>query len=149
MTFGQIKGMMLEIKIMYFYFLFYLFALGRYTGTCVLLEEMLGKNFLYLACRHHVHELILRSVVEIYWKGTSGPNVAIFQRFQQNWNAIDKTQFTTGMQDKFVAKILSGKKDELLAFIDSQFKVLTMFRKAILTMFRRDVKVNKQTCKKN
>ncbi|GBM50933.1 hypothetical protein AVEN_36800-1 [Araneus ventricosus] len=37
---------------------------GRIKGACVLLERKLGKDRLYLPCRHHLYELILKSAFE-------------------------------------------------------------------------------------
>src|SRR6218665_614358 len=31
---------------------------GRKNGTCALLQQKLGKDFLWLACRHHIHEVL-------------------------------------------------------------------------------------------
>jgi len=38
---------------------------GRVNGVCVLLEATLGRNILYLACRHHIHEIMLEEVFSI------------------------------------------------------------------------------------
>lgn len=37
---------------------------GRLNGACVLLEQKLGRDLLYLPCRHHIYEIILRGVFE-------------------------------------------------------------------------------------
>ncbi|GBM71843.1 hypothetical protein AVEN_159962-1 [Araneus ventricosus] len=37
---------------------------GRIEGACVLLERKLGKDLLYLPCRHHVYELVLKSAFD-------------------------------------------------------------------------------------
>ena len=37
---------------------------GMVQGICVRIEKDLGKSLLWLACRHHVHELILKDVFE-------------------------------------------------------------------------------------
>jgi hypothetical protein len=48
---------------------------GEYNGACVLLEERLNKKLLYLACRHHRLELIVKSVFELaFGKSTGKPN---------------------------------------------------------------------------
>lgn len=38
---------------------------GRFNGACVLLEQKLEKELLIFACRHHIYELVLKSVFEI------------------------------------------------------------------------------------
>lgn len=87
------------------------------------MEEKLGRSVLHLACRHHIAELLLRAAVEVYWKVTSGPNMVLFQRFQKEWNSIDKTQYKTGLEDKIVAETVGEKTEEILAFIANQFEV--------------------------
>ncbi|GBO04733.1 hypothetical protein AVEN_173200-1 [Araneus ventricosus] len=37
---------------------------GRIKGACVLLERKLGKDLIYLPCRHPIYELVLKSAFE-------------------------------------------------------------------------------------
>lgn len=69
---------------------------GRLNGACNLLEQMLGRELLYLACRHHVLEVLLRGVFDCKFGSTSGPQPDIFKRFQKEWSAIDKSKFDVG-----------------------------------------------------
>jgi len=62
---------------------------GRSMGACVLLEQMLGKELLYFACRHHVMELVVGAVFQACMGSTSGPEVPLFKRFQTRWEFID------------------------------------------------------------
>jgi hypothetical protein len=44
---------------------------GVYSGAAVLLEAKFGKKLLYLACRHHVMELLAEAVFsEVFGKST-------------------------------------------------------------------------------
>jgi len=54
------------------------FNTGRSMGACVLLGQMLGKELLYLACRHHVLELAVGAVFYYFTGSTSGPEVPLF-----------------------------------------------------------------------
>jgi len=54
---------------------------GRLGGTCVLLKRLLGKKLFYLPCRHHIYEIILRSVFEEKLNKLSAKEVSIFNRF--------------------------------------------------------------------
>lgn len=96
---------------------------GCHTGACTLLEQRLQKSLLHLAGRHHVAELMLRAVVEVHWPVTSGPHVPMFQRFKQEWDQIDETAYQIGMDDESTAEILHEHKDDILVFIEEQFKV--------------------------
>lgn len=100
----------------------YLFE-GPSNGTCGRLEREMGRTLLHLACRHHVLEIVLRCVAETCWPCTTGPNVPIFKRFQQEWDTIDKTMYQTGMQDKVIADTLDPKQDEIHAVILHNFEV--------------------------
>ncbi|XP_044591942.1 uncharacterized protein LOC123270072 [Cotesia glomerata] len=95
---------------------------GSDKGTCSRLEQMLKKPLLYSACRHHIYELILRSVVEVVWPGSNSPNVPIFVRFQNSWKNIDQTKYETGIQDSIINKEVHGKKDEIISFIVTELQ---------------------------
>ncbi|KAL4090708.1 hypothetical protein QTP88_025495 [Uroleucon formosanum] len=90
---------------------------GRLNGSCVLLEQMLNRPILFLACRHHIFEIILQSVFS-YSKLTtmSGPEIPIFKRFKNNWNQIDQTKYSTWVSDNEVKKILHKVGDDVIIF---------------------------------
>lgn len=90
---------------------------------CSQLEKILNKQFLHLACRHHIYEIVLRGVFELYWPATSGPNVTVFNRFQQAWPNINKNRYKTGLDDELVAQVIVDKKDDILSFISEQLEV--------------------------
>jgi len=93
---------------------------GNRNGACVLLEEKLGKKLLHLACRHHIMELVLAAAFHDSFGVTSGPDVAIFKRFQMNWTNINQTRYEPGAAHEEVASLLKDDKDSLLAFSESQ-----------------------------
>jgi len=63
---------------------------GRIRGACAPLENYLERNILYLPCRHHIYELVLKCVFDIKLCTTSGPDVPIFKRFQQYWGNLNR-----------------------------------------------------------
>lgn len=80
---------------------------GRFNGAAVLFEEMVERELLHLPCRHHIYEIILRSVFELKLKlKTTSPHVALFDSFKQGWNEIDKTNFKAGIEDAYIASFL-------------------------------------------
>ncbi|GBP71070.1 hypothetical protein EVAR_49408_1 [Eumeta japonica] len=83
---------------------------GIHNGTCVEIEKALGRELIYLPCRHHIYELILKSAFEVYWPTSSGPNVPIFGRFKKKWDEIDKTNYKAGIEDSKVANVVLSKK---------------------------------------
>jgi len=81
-------------------------------GACVLLERKLGKHLLYLACRHHIFEIVLAAVFNQCMGVTSGPDVAIFKRFQQAWKIINQDEYETSAS----VEIIVENKDSIMEF---------------------------------
>jgi hypothetical protein len=47
---------------------------GVHNGAAVLLEARFGRKLLYLACRHHIMELMAESVFSILFGKSTGDN---------------------------------------------------------------------------
>ncbi|XP_074101089.1 uncharacterized protein LOC141528769 [Cotesia typhae] len=90
---------------------------GIHHGTYKEIEKALGKELIWLPCRHHIYEIILRSAFEVYWPVSSGPNVPIFGRFKKFWDTFDKTKYKSGVEDSIVANIITNEKNNLSSFI--------------------------------
>ena len=71
---------------------------GRINGACTILEKMFHRDLLYLPCRHHIYELVLRSAFDTVMSATSGPDIQLFKRFRETWSTIDKTKYRNGIQ---------------------------------------------------
>ncbi|CAI6362813.1 unnamed protein product [Macrosiphum euphorbiae] len=80
---------------------------GRLGGTCVLLERLLGKKLFYLPCRHHIYEIILRSVFEEKFNKPTAKDVPIFKRFQLSWKKKNKNGFSPGISDKQIKEMIN------------------------------------------
>ncbi|XP_050524055.1 uncharacterized protein LOC126895832 [Daktulosphaira vitifoliae] len=89
---------------------------GRLKGTCILLEQRLEKDLLYLLCRHHIYEIVLKSIFEEKFGSTSGPNVQLFKKFQEGWSNINTNKFNPGIEDKYVSEKLCDAKQRVLEF---------------------------------
>lgn len=73
---------------------------GLIQGVCTRIEREFGRTLLWLACRHHTHELILKGGFEKCCSlPSSGPDIQIFRKFQSLWATLDKKLYTT-MLDK-------------------------------------------------
>ena len=92
---------------------------GRFKGACVILQQMLGRELLHLACRHHILEIMLRGVFDTKMGSTTGPHPDIFKRFLLAWPKIDKQKYDTGISDNLIQKQLSP---ELIAHVTAEFK---------------------------
>jgi hypothetical protein len=66
---------------------------GPHSGACVLLENLVGRQLMYFACRHHVHEIIIGNVFTVLFGPSRGPNIALFERFTKHWQFIDKQNY--------------------------------------------------------
>lgn len=93
-----------------------MYSLSRIGGSCVLLEQWLERSLLYLPCRHHIYEIILRSVFDHKFGSTSGPNVPLFQRFQSAWPKLNLNNFNPGLQDTEVSQHLKNSTVCILKF---------------------------------
>ena len=66
---------------------------GWIKGACVLIEEMLGRPLLWLPCRHHICELLLKAAWEAVFGEDMEPSYTEMGIFKKNWEKIDKNNF--------------------------------------------------------
>lgn len=95
---------------------------GVFNGACVLLEQMIDRPLLALACRHHIYEIILGAVFSIKLGPTSGPAYSVFLRFQKEWKQLDKQKFQPGIANEFVKKSLADVGDDMIIFCKRELK---------------------------
>ena len=56
--------------------------------NCVLLEQTLGKDLLYLACHHNVIEHLSEAAYETTMGASSEPEVILLKDFKVQWGAL-------------------------------------------------------------
>ena len=66
---------------------------GHLKGACVLIEKRIGCEFLWLACRHHILEIILAKVFMLCCGPSSSPDIPIFKRFKSVWDGVNRENF--------------------------------------------------------
>jgi hypothetical protein len=76
---------------------------GRIRGACVLIEQMLGRDLLHFACRHHIMELLAAAAFEVCLGPSSGPDVRLFKRFQAQWTTINQNEWKDAFSDEATA----------------------------------------------
>ena len=59
---------------------------GLRKGACILLEQKMNKDMLWLACRHHVLEIMLEAVVMSVMPPSTGPEFVMFKKFRSKWS---------------------------------------------------------------
>lgn len=93
---------------------------GHLKGACILLEHLLEKDLMYLPCRRHILELVLKAVFEAKLESTTtGPDVQLFKRFKDQWPTINPDVFVNGIEDEFVESIVRNSRENLLQFCSS------------------------------
>ena len=63
---------------------------GIHKGAATLLEQRLEKKLFYLACRHHVLELVVGAVWKLLFGKALGPDNQLFAGFKSAWNSLNK-----------------------------------------------------------
>lgn len=86
---------------------------GHKNGACTILERFLGRELLWLACRHHTMEIILAEVFSLCTGASSGPNIQIFNRFKNNLNGIERSNFKSLEMDDWDETCCRFKNDSL------------------------------------
>lgn len=61
---------------------------GVQNGACIFIENKLEKELLWFACRHHIMEIILSKVFALCLGPSSSPEIPIFKRLKETWNAV-------------------------------------------------------------
>lgn len=87
----------------------------------------MNRKLIWLPCRHHIFEIILKGVFKVFWPTTSGPNVPIFGRFKNFWSEIDQSKYQSGMQDELIANTFLTNRLELINLINNLLKVYYYF----------------------
>ena len=65
---------------------------GIHTGAITVIQRAFDKRLLFLACRHHILEIISAAVFDLFFK-SSGPQIALFGRFKEQWKFIDLAKY--------------------------------------------------------
>ena len=93
---------------------------GLRGGACILLEQKLEKDALWLARRHHIMELILEAVVVQALGSSNGPEILIFKRFRTAWPNIDQNKFSTVSSDPDALRCVENVASSTISFAEKQ-----------------------------
>ena len=89
---------------------------GVHTGGCKILQDLLGRQILWLACRHHIGELIVKAAFHTIFGKTKSPVEPICALLKDSWNSLNT-------QDILLPAIPVCYDDEvqtLLSFVTSR-----------------------------
>jgi hypothetical protein len=90
---------------------------GKYNGACNLLEKKLKKNLLYLACRHHILEIVAASTFNAVFGVTTGPEVKLFNDFKNSWDGLDKRNYSAINDPRLKKPFLKKTKNSVVEFL--------------------------------
>ena len=80
-----------------------------------------GKRFLWLACRHHIMELVVAIAFKTAFKEKSvNADIQLFVKFRKVWHDIDKTKYESCLNDDKVLNYILSIKDELTTYVKDQ-----------------------------
>lgn len=83
---------------------------GSENGALAILNKLLGRQLIDLACRHHVHEIALKNVFGKKCGATSAPETLIFNRFAEKCDEIKHKKFNSGLNDPIVRSNISDEE---------------------------------------
>lgn len=96
---------------------------GSRNGACILLQQKMEKDLLWLACRHHIMELMLEAVVLFAVGPSSGPDILIFKRFKNNWAGLKQDDFKTVSSDASTLKYVENISADTISFAKKQLEL--------------------------
>ena len=64
---------------------------GVHKGACTILQQLLDRQLLWLACRHHILELIVGAAFTELFGEKKSPEVALFKILKNSWDSLDLT----------------------------------------------------------
>ena len=89
------------------------------SGSCVLLQQLLNRQLLWLACRHHIPELILKAAFQSLFGKTTSPVETLFSTLKSSWKSLDLSNLScppsTACYRSSVDSILEFLDDRLLS----------------------------------
>ena len=77
------------------------------------MKQKLQRHCLYLACRHHISELLIGAAFEKIIGISSGLEVQLFKRFKEQWALIDKERYHPGPTDDYVMNVTADVRDKI------------------------------------
>lgn len=87
-----------------------------------MLEQKMKKDMLWLACRHHIMEIMLEAVVVQALGTSTGPEILIFKRFKKAWNTIAQTDFKTVTSDASTLNEVENITTDMISFAQKQLE---------------------------
>lgn len=95
---------------------------GPRNGACVLLEQKMQRDMLWLPCRHHILEIMLEAVVVQGVGPSTGPDILLFKRFKTFWPQINFQQYEPATTDPLANDVVKGFAEQIIQFSKDQLQ---------------------------
>ena len=87
---------------------------GAITAGCVSVQSALDKSLLWLACRHHIGEIVLSKVWDsLKIEASKSPDITIFTRFKENYEAVEYAD----VEDLDIPEVPASLKEKRVSII--------------------------------
>ncbi|GBP55007.1 hypothetical protein EVAR_34482_1 [Eumeta japonica] len=108
---------------------------GARKGACVLLEEKTGHDLLWLACRHHVFEIMLSKIFTLCFGPSSSPQIPLFKRFCDIRETLPKEHYDCLNLDENALQFAKNTLESLTTTLSGENQVRDDYEELInLTM---------------
>lgn len=95
---------------------------GKFNGACIKLEYKIGRELLWLACRHHVIELLMDTAWKALFPRSTSPAIEICAKFKKMWVDLDH-RFDKHMLDRRLMKNMGEEKEIIIDFAEQQLSI--------------------------
>src|SRR6218665_2005246 len=82
-------------------------------GACIIIEQSLGTPLLWLACRHHIPEVVLKDIYKFLYD----PPPGLYKRFRERWDFLDKTSFGTLSDEEPLGETSESQRLKVIDFL--------------------------------
>ena len=90
---------------------------GLSRGACIRIQEELGRELIWLACRHHVMEIILSDVFFSVFGKSGSPETGLFNRFKLGWDKLNPEAYVSASDDLFDSPFLKNLRTDMLQYL--------------------------------
>ena len=91
---------------------------GKFAGSCVILQQLLDHQIAWMACKHHINELVVGAAFKEIFGDTTGPDVTLFKVLKKKWNSLDLAD----LKLPEIPRVFEEDVADLLAFIDRRLE---------------------------
>ena len=94
---------------------------GAKSEVYLRLEMSLGRQLIYLVCRHHMMEIVLEHVFSaLLTEQSRSPDITLFLNFRDMWPIIDQTKYTIARDDESTLHRVQPWCEETVSFAQDQ-----------------------------